>query len=139
KTGRVYLSIVHGYRDKETRKSRTKTIESLGYLDELEEEYEDPVTFFKQKAERMNQQREAETFAMSFHILAYEHVSEDDAYRNTFAYAPLARIYHDLGIHTILKNLQHHTCAGYDVHNIMKLLHFALLLYPASKKNIPEH
>lgn len=48
KTGRTYLSIVHGYRDKVTKKSRTKTIESLGYLDELEKEYDDPVAFFEE-------------------------------------------------------------------------------------------
>ncbi len=36
KTGRTYLSIVHSYRDKKTKKTRSKTIESLGYLDELE-------------------------------------------------------------------------------------------------------
>ena len=37
--GRKYLSIVHGYRD-ENGKVRKKTIRSLGYLDELEKEYE---------------------------------------------------------------------------------------------------
>jgi len=33
KTGRIYLSIVHGYQ--ENRKSKFKTIKSLGYLDEM--------------------------------------------------------------------------------------------------------
>jgi len=30
KTGRTYLSIVHSYRDKETKKTRSKTIQSPG-------------------------------------------------------------------------------------------------------------
>ena len=36
KTGRTYLSIVHGYRDKETKTTRAKDINSLDYLDEFE-------------------------------------------------------------------------------------------------------
>jgi hypothetical protein len=35
KTGRTYLQIIHGYRDKEG-KTKRKVIESLGYVDELE-------------------------------------------------------------------------------------------------------
>jgi hypothetical protein len=35
KTGRTYLQIVHGYRDKEG-KTKRKVIEFLGYVDELE-------------------------------------------------------------------------------------------------------
>jgi len=36
KTGCTYLSIVHGYHDPISHSSRTKTIQSLGYLDELQ-------------------------------------------------------------------------------------------------------
>ena len=42
KTGRTYLQIVHGYRDKEG-KSKSKVIKSVGYLDELLKEYDDPI------------------------------------------------------------------------------------------------
>ena len=53
--GRKYLSIVHGYRD-ENGKVRKKTIRSLGYLDELENEYEDPIAHFKAVAKEMDTQ-----------------------------------------------------------------------------------
>jgi hypothetical protein len=43
KTGRTFLSIVEGYRDPNTGKTRHKTIEALGYLDELENDYNDPI------------------------------------------------------------------------------------------------
>lgn len=36
KTGRTYLSIVESYRVPGVKNSRSRTIESLGYLDELE-------------------------------------------------------------------------------------------------------
>lgn len=34
--GRIYLAIVDSYYDKQRKMSRSKTVESLGYLDELE-------------------------------------------------------------------------------------------------------
>ena len=44
--GRVRLSIVDSYYDKQKKCSRQTTIESLGFLDELQDKYEDPIAFF---------------------------------------------------------------------------------------------
>jgi hypothetical protein len=52
KDGRVYFSIEKAYRDKATGKSKAKTIQSLGYLNELEKEYDDPVAHFKEVARK---------------------------------------------------------------------------------------
>ena len=43
KSGRINLAIVDGYYDKATKKTKHKVIESLGYLDELEKQYDDPI------------------------------------------------------------------------------------------------
>lgn len=56
KTGRTYLQIVHGYRDK-NGKSKHEVIESLGYLDELEKEYEDPIAHFESIAKQRDAER----------------------------------------------------------------------------------
>ena len=53
KDGRVYLSVVQGYRD-ENGKSKSKHVRSLGYLDELEKLYDDPVAHFKAELEAEN-------------------------------------------------------------------------------------
>ena len=42
--GRVYLSICEGWR--EGGRVRQRTVEPVGYLDELEAEYADPVAHF---------------------------------------------------------------------------------------------
>lgn len=44
-TGRIYLAIVDSYYDKQRKMSRSKTIESLGYLDELEKSMRIPCSF----------------------------------------------------------------------------------------------
>jgi len=54
--GRKYLAIVRGYRDPVTKKVKHKSVKSLGYLDELEKQYPDPVAHFKQVAADMTRQ-----------------------------------------------------------------------------------
>ena len=50
--GRIYLAIVDSFYDKQKKMSRSKTIESLGYLDVLEKEYDDPITHFQKRIEQ---------------------------------------------------------------------------------------
>jgi hypothetical protein len=139
KTGRTYLSIVHSYRDKGTKKPTAKTIKSLGYLDELEKEYDDPIAFFEEKVKQMNEQRASETFDMTFRIRSDEQIEPDAKNRKNFGYAALSKIYHELGLHTFLINRQRHTKHAYDANSIMKLLVFSRLLEPSSKKKTYEN
>jgi len=47
KTGRTFLSIAHNFWDNVTKKSKTKTVQKLGYLDELKKKYDDPIAHFE--------------------------------------------------------------------------------------------
>lgn len=138
KTGRTYLSIVHGFRDKDGS-SRSKTIKSLGYLDELEKEYDDPIAYFTAEARRMDDQRLVDNASISFTIAKDELIPTDSTNRKNFGYAALSKIYHDLGIHTFFINRQRHSKEEYDANNIMKMLVFSRLLSPASKKKSFEN
>ena len=86
--GRKYLSIVHGYRD-ENGKVRKKTIRSLGYLDELEKEYEDPIAHFKAVAKEMDTQRKQETYGYDLCINQQEKLSVGTDNMKNFGYAAL--------------------------------------------------
>lgn len=134
KTGRTYLSIVHGYRDKEAKKSRSVIIKSLGYLDELEELYPDPVAHFTAEAKAMEEQRLLEEASVSFSIAKNECLALNADTKKNFGYSALSKIYHELGIHTFLINRQRHSNEEYDANTIMKMLVFSRLLAPASKK-----
>ena len=60
KNGRVYLTIVEGYRD-ERGKSMTRTVESVGYVDDLERRgIADPVAHFTEECARRNEARRAQ-------------------------------------------------------------------------------
>lgn len=138
KTGRIYLSIVQSYRDANSKSPKSRTIESLGYLDELEKQYDDPIAFFNEKIKQMNEQYASERSSISFTIQRDEHIPIGSTNRKNFGYAALSKIYHDLGIHTFLINRQRHAKHDYDANSIMKLLVFSRLLYPASKKKTYE-
>ncbi len=43
KNNRIYLSICKSYRKPNTKKTLQKTVKSLGYVDELEKDYKDPL------------------------------------------------------------------------------------------------
>ena len=57
--GRTYLTIVRGYRDKDTGKSKKKLVKSLGYLDDLKKEYDDPIAHFREVAKQMTEEENA--------------------------------------------------------------------------------
>lgn len=138
KTGRTYLAIVQGYWEKSTGKAKAKTIQSLGYLDELQKEYDDPIAFFSEQAARMDEQRLNENEPFSFTIVKSETMAINTDNRKNFGYAALSTIFHELSIHTFLINRQRHTKEDFDTNTIMQMLVFSRLLFPGSKKKAFE-
>ncbi|HBK70507.1 MAG TPA: IS1634 family transposase [Flavobacteriaceae bacterium] len=134
KNGRTYLSIVHGYYDKKAKNSKAKTIKSLGYLDLLEKEYDDPIAHFTEVAQQMNEEYKKENAPVSITFNLSEEIDKSTTNRKNFGYAALSKIYHELKIDKFLTNRQRHTNEEYSANSIMKLLVFARMLFPASKR-----
>ena len=134
KTKRVYLQIVHKYRDKETKKIRSKTIKSIGYLDELEKQYDDPIAYFSALAKKMDEERRETSSDYCLTINRQERLPVGTDLTKNFGYAAASLIYHQLGIHSFLKNRQRHTKEMYDANVITQLLIYNRLLFPGSKK-----
>lgn len=138
--GRIRLSIVDGYYDKEKKCSRQKTIESLGWLDELEKQYDDPITHFQKRVEQLKMEKKARLAPINFSFYYSDRLcTSDTSLRKNFGYAPLSQIYHELGIHTFLINRQRHSKEEYDANAIMKLLVYSRLLQPSSIKTSFEN
>ena len=55
-SGRTYLSIAQKYRHPVKKVSTDRNIKSLGYLDELEKKYDDPIAHFKEVARKMTEE-----------------------------------------------------------------------------------
>ena len=132
--GRIRLSIVDNYYDKQKKCSRQKTIESIGFLDELEKIYEDPISHFQKRVELLNQQKQEKQAPINFTFYDSDRLCIGDNLRKNFGYAAFSKIYHELKLDTFFNNRQRHTKESYDANTIMKMLVYSRLLAPASKK-----
>ena len=132
--GRIRLSIVDNYYDKQKKCSRQKTIESIGFLDELEKIYEDPISHFQKRVELLNQQKKEKQAPINFTFYDSDRLCIGDNLRKNFGYVAFSKIYHELKLDTFFNNRQRHTKESYDANTIMKMLVYSRLLAPASKK-----
>jgi len=132
KTGRTYLSIVHGFR--ENGKSKSKVIKSIGYVDELEKEFDDPIAHFTAVAKQMNEQRLAEE-KIKLSLDLNEKLELNDTNRKNYGHIIASHIYHELEIDRFLDNARRHEKFEYNSEAIMRLLVYTRLIYGGSKRN----
>ena len=64
--GRVYLSVAQNYRQNGT--VHTRTVESLGYVDQLSARFADPVAHFKEYVAQLNEQQAQQSRPVEFSV-----------------------------------------------------------------------
>ena len=132
KTGRTQLSIAHGYWDKERGHSRTKIIENLGFLDELQEDFEDPISHFKKIVEERN--AEEKQIASEYVITARkdQSLTEEISRRMNYGYIVIMKLFYELGLEGFLNNRRlRESKLECNTVSIMKLLVISRILAPA--------
>ena len=127
--GRVFLSLVQGYR--ENGKVKHKTIEKIGYLDELEKVYDDPIAHFKSVAKERSLVTPDER---KLEVSLTQRLADNASSRKNLGYAIPKHIYSLLGIHTFLQKKQKHLNIEYNLNSIFSLLVYNRFLFPSSKK-----
>lgn len=132
RTGRTYLSIVHGYRDLDG-KPKSKVIQSIGYLDELQKTYEDPITHYTIIAKEMETERQA-TKSVTVTLDLNEQIDNDSVNRKNYGCILFSKIYHELEIDRFLNNARRHEKFTFNSEAIMRLLLYTRLMYPGSKR-----
>ena len=139
KSGRINLAIVDGYYDKATKKTKHKVIESLGYLDELEKQYDDPIDYFTKRAKKLTEEKKSRQAPINFTFYDSDRLCVGDNLRKNFGYTALSKIYHELELDKFLNNRQRHTKESYDANTILKMLVYSRILAPDSKKSSFDH
>ena len=135
--GRKYLTIAKSYRDPETKKTKNKQILSLGYLDVLEKQYDDPIAHFREVARKMTEEENDEkqvtlTFSME------EELSNDTNSRKNYGYAAIMKIYHELDMHEFFAVKARYQKFKFNTNSIMLMLVISRILSPGSKKKAFE-
>ena len=126
--GRYFLSYVQGYRD-ETGKVKQKTIENIGFLDDLEKQYNNPIEHFKNLLKEKNNEQIKEYTIKNLNTRTID----DDSHFKNLGYVILKKVYNELNISSVLKSKQSSLNIKYSLNDIMQLLVFSRILYPSSK------
>jgi len=138
KNGRVNLSVVHGFRDPVTKKTKHKLIENLGYVDEYLDRYEDPIAHFKEVVRLKNlemKQEEAKKEIQLGSVYADELMEIDEDAMKHLGFLPLSSIYHELKLDQFLINRQRSRAMDYSLNDVMQLLVYTRILSPGSKRH----
>jgi hypothetical protein len=131
-SGRTYLSIAQKYRHPVKKVSTDRNIKSLGYLDELEKKYDDPITHFKEVARKMTEEDDTRKKVV-LNINMDEELPKDSSSRKNLGYAAILKIYHELGLNEFFNNRARNAPFKYNTNSIMTCLVISRLLSPGSK------
>lgn len=138
KDGRVVLYFAEGYRDSQG-KSRSRMVQRIGFLDELQEQFDDPIMHFKEIARRKTQEQHDDNQPITVTLAPYDRlVFHED--HGTFScvknlgHAAISQVFHSLGIHTFLDVRRKYIKCEYNLTSVMKLLVYERILEPGSKR-----
>ena len=137
KDGRIYVALVEGYR--KDGKSKMKTVESLGYLDELEKEFDDPIAHFKALCDEANSAAKLQRQDVQITIHPQQKIDKRQVTRKNIGSTVLLAAYDALGVETVIRNATRGSKASYDVNAVMKLLVAERIFDPGSKKSAWEN
>lgn len=129
RNGKKFLSYVQGYKD-ENGKVKHRTVQNIGWLDELKKQYDDPITHFREIAKQKNKEEIDEIVIKNINTK----VIDKNIIQKNLGYSILKKIYNELDIPNFLNNQQKKLKIDYKLNDVFSLLVFSRILYPASKK-----
>lgn len=139
KNGKVFLSIVEGYYDPVSKKPKQRTVEKIGYLDDLKDQYEDPVAYFKQRAQQLTQEKKESVTNVKLEINTLEKLKVGSDERKNLGYAVLSQIYHRLHLDQFINNKARHKKFQFNCNTLLKNAVYNRILFPGSKRSDFSH
>ena len=136
KNGRILLTLARSYR--ENGKVKQKHVEVLGYLDELEKIYPDPMAHFREIARQRTEEEARSSEPIQFLFDPSTNITDHEIGLKNLGYVFLEKIYHELGIDTFFKRRENRLNIDFNLNAIFRLLVYSRVLYPGSKKEAYE-
>ena len=133
KNGKVYLSIVDGYRS--NGKVKQKVYQKLGYLEDLKNKIDDPISYYKKYVN--NLKKESPSKIITTFDTRQDNDFEDDTFNIGYAY--LKKIFQDLDISSVLKSKQYSMNIEYSLSKACELLTYSRIIDPGSIKYTFDH
>lgn len=134
----IYLAIQESVYDSSSRQSRTRTVQSLGYLDDLKQQYPDPIAHFQQiVAEKNGERTAARNTAITIDLSAPMDKMQHNL--KNVGYGIFKQLYRELQLDIFWRIKSRNRSFLYDAEKIFRLLVFSRILFPGSKKETFEN
>ena len=131
--GRTYLTIVQGYRDADG-KNKARTVKSLGYVDDLEAEFGDPIGHFEEECRRMTAEAARAEAPIAVEFTASKKIDKRAEGRIELGAAvPSAYLHRDLGIWSFFERKRTARGFAFDPCRVLELLVWDRIAHPSSK------
>jgi transposase len=135
RTGKTHLTMARSYRVKGKKHPQAVTVESFGWLEDLKEQYDDPIAHFKKVVEERN--AEENHLAAEYVITARkdQRLGAEIWKRMNYGYILIMQLFYELGLDGFLNNRRlRESKLECNTSSIMKLLLISRILEPGSKK-----
>ena len=113
----------------------TKIVEKLGTYDELKKRLngEDPIEWANNYIEELNKQEKEGKKDILLKCSPSKQITKDEQHSFNGGYLFLQKIYHELGLHKITKNISDKYKFTYNLDSILSRLTYGRIIFPASK------
>ncbi len=113
----------------------TKIVEKLGTYDELKKRLngEDPIEWANNYIEELNKQEKEGKKDVLLKWSPSKQITKDEQHSFNGGYLFLQKIYHELGLHKITKNISDKYKFTYNLDSILSRLTYGRIIFPASK------
>lgn len=98
-SGRKYLAIYESYRD-ENKKPKSHLVEKIGYLDESQNQYDDPISHFKNVAKEMTERAKQEKNVTI--TIDMDETIDSEANLFNVGYLPIKHLFIETGLNDFL-------------------------------------
>lgn len=124
----TYLQIYESFYDPQRKGSAHRSYKALGYVHELQEQgIDDPISFYKEDVDRLNQQRAEQ------HSKEKELLISDETPEKLLGYFPLKSMNESLGVKRYIDLMQTVTEFQFNVFSMMSSLVYTRAVCPCSK------
>lgn len=124
--------MVKSYRD-DAGIPRQKQIEVIGYLHELEKEYDDPVAHFRAVARQRTNDEANPSILLK--LDPRTKIADREIGTKNFGYVVLEQVYHRLELHKLLRRREKQLALDFSLNDIFRLLVYTRALNIGQKKN----
>ena len=133
KSGKTNLSVVESWWDPKTKRSRQRTVENLGYLEDLAAGHADPIAWGKERAAELTEAKRASEQAAPIEVHPAQKIDKRADNRKNIGCAVALSQYAALGIERPLRNHMRGSGAEYDLNAVARLLVCERICSPGSK------